>query len=149
MLARRILKALRLAGRSTSKRGSHCSEDKVELTADQLHMLRHMLGINTPADRMPKPYRNYAACNPGDERMLDLEKVGAVERCRSVLWSEYEYWQCTENGKAAAIASHRTIRYPRSKRRYIKFLRVSDAWPGLTFREFLTLPELAQCRNEA
>lgn len=121
----------------------------MELTADQLHMLRHMLGINTPADREPKPYRNYAASVASDERMLALEKAGAVERCGSVSWSEYEYWQCTEAGKAAAVASHRSIRYTRSKRRYIKFLEVSDAWPDLTFREFLTLPELAQCRNEA
>src|SRR5688572_23336647 len=33
------------------------------LTSEQLDTLRHMLGINTPHDRQPKPYRDYYCAN--------------------------------------------------------------------------------------
>ena len=118
-----------------------------EPTERQLSTLRHMLGINTPMDKEPQPHRNYAAVSPGDAQFLEMEEAGLVER-----YSErppYHWYTCTEHGKALAMASHKTIRAPRSKRRYNAFLRMRDSYQELTFREFLTDPYWAQARQEA
>ena len=108
-----------------------------------------MLGINTPGDRVPRPYRNYAAVTPGDPVFLGLEALGAVERYAPRLPSEYHYYRCTEAGRLAALRSHRDIRYPKSRRRYLKYLEMRDAWQGLTFREVLVNPEFQRARTEA
>jgi hypothetical protein len=121
----------------------------MNLSEEQLHTLRHMLGVNTPYDREPRPYRNYAAVNPGDPKYVELERLGAVENCGKTTWSEYDYYRCTEAGKAAAIQSHRNIRYSKSKRRYWKFRDIMDCCPGLTFKEFLTNPEFKEVRRLA
>ena len=122
----------------------------MNLTDDQLHTLRHMLGINTPYDREPKPYRNGAAVNPGDPEYLELARLGAVEKYRDPSPGfEYEYYRCTEAGKAAAIASHRTIRKSRSARVYACFLSMKDCDADLTFLEFLTDPYYADARRIA
>lgn len=113
----------------------------------QLDLLRHMLGINTPCDRVPKPNRNYAAVQPGDPVYVDLAAIGAVEKMGRQF--ELDYYQCTAIGKAAAMASHRSIRLTKSKRVYSTFLDVKDAFDRLTFREFLTSPRFTQSRKEA
>lgn len=104
----------------------------------QLRTLRHMLGINTPDAERPKPYRNYYCANPGEKEMLELARLGAIELYDTR--GSYEWWQCTDAGRTAAIASHKTIRYSPAKRRYIRFLDLRDCFPDLTFREFLTDP---------
>ena len=122
--------------------------ETIELTEKQLHTLRHMLGINKPADRVPKPYRNYAAVAPGNEEYVELARLGVVElyECSN---KDYDYYQCTDQGKLLAMRSHRNIRYTRGKRRYRVFLDIRDAFQDLSFREFLTDPEFAQARAEA
>jgi hypothetical protein len=110
----------------------------VELNPKQLDCLRHMLGINRPDLDQPKPWRDYAAANPGDPMYAELARLGAV-RMYSTRYG-YEWWQCTDEGRAAAIASYKTIRYSAGKRRYIRFLSMRDCCPDLTFREFLTDP---------
>jgi hypothetical protein len=119
------------------------------LTKDQLHTLRHMLGINTPDDRIPKPYRNYAAVNPGDPDFLELEKLGVIKKCASAKpgVTEYDYYRCTDEGRLAAMRSHRDIRKPKSSRRYSMYLDISDLYPDLTFKEFLTDPYFKDLRN--
>lgn len=121
------------------------------LTEDQLDTLRHMLGINTPYDRVPKPYRNYAAVNPGDPEFLELEKRGMVKRFARAKpgVTEDDYYRCTEKGRLEAMRSHRNIRKSRSQRRYNKYLEVSDICPDLTFKEFLTDPAFKESRKEA
>ena len=121
----------------------------MDLTDKQLGTLRHMLGINKPYDKIPKPSRNYAAVNPGDPEFVELEKIGAVVRCRSTLPSDYHYYQCTEAGKEAAMQSHRKIRHGKSKRVYWQYRGLCDCIPDLTFKEFLTNPEYAEIRKEA
>jgi hypothetical protein len=106
-----------------------------------------MLGINTPGDRLPRPYRNYAAVTPGDPEFIELERVGAVE-----IYSrrgEYDWYRCTDEGKIAAMRSHRGIRYSRPKRRYIRYLNVRESIPSLTFRDFLVDPQFARIRADA
>lgn len=109
-----------------------------DLSAAQLSTLRHMLGINTPEVSKPWPYRNYYCASPGQPEMAELARVGAVELYATR--GGYEWFRCTDAGKAAAIASHRSIRYPEARRRYIRFLDVRECCPDLTFREFLTDP---------
>ena len=122
------------------------------MTDDQLHTLRHMLGINTPDDRKPRPYRDYAAVNPGDPEFGELERLGAVERVRRPApdWAYgYAWYQCTEAGKAAAMASHRRIRKGKPQRVYLAYLSCRDCCPDLTFKEFLTDPEFDEERRQA
>ncbi|MBW2342528.1 MAG: hypothetical protein JRF53_00685 [Deltaproteobacteria bacterium] len=121
----------------------------MNLTEEQLYTLRHMLGINKPNDRIPRPYRNYAAVNPGDQKFAEMERLGAVERYEARAGSDYDYFQCTAAGKLAAIRSHRTIRKAKPQRRYSRFLDLCDAIPELTFKEFLTEPEFADIRESA
>jgi hypothetical protein len=121
------------------------------MTADQmnpyqLRTLRHMLGIDKPELDRPVPYRNYYCANPGEPEMLELVRLGAIELYATQ--GGYEWYRCTAAGRAAAIASHKTIRYTPAKRRYIKFLDVRDCLPDLTFREFLTNPRFKQSRGE-
>lgn len=120
----------------------------MELTPEQLETLRHMLGINTPRDKEPKPYRDYYCAAKGDKKLAELARLGAVERVDTVLWSG-DYYITTPAGRAAAMASHRSIRYSRDTRRYCKFLSIKDALPGLTFRDFLTRSEFADARKAA
>lgn len=124
----------------------------MKLTDRQLHTLRHMLGITAPYSRSPRPYRNYAAVKPGDKHYLELERLGAVERINKPVpdWAtDYEWFQCTEAGKAAAMESHRRIRKPKAKRVYHLYLDISDALTGLTFKEFLTSDEFKEVRRNA
>jgi hypothetical protein len=122
----------------------------MELNASQLDTLRHMLGINDPSVGHPKPYRNYAAVNPGDPEFVALATVGAVERYRTAgKDSSYDFYRCTDAGRAAAMASHKTIRLPKSKRVYSKFLDVRDALGDISFKDFLTRPEYRESRETA
>ena len=120
-------------------------------TLDQLHALRHMLGINTPADSRPRPYRNYAAVVSGDSRFVAMAADGLVELYRrATMGFDYDYYRCTSAGRAAAMRSHRDIRYSRGRRRYLVFLRIQESVPDITFKEFLTTPDFAEarrCRN--
>jgi hypothetical protein len=121
----------------------------MQLTSEQLSTLRHILGINTPWDRIPKPYRNHAAVVPGDSEYVELERLGMVENCGKPSWSEYDFYRCTDAGKLAAMQSYRDIRYSKEKRRYYAFLSVSDYCPDLTFHQFLTHPEYKEIRENA
>lgn len=120
------------------------------LTTDQLHTLRHMLGIETPDARVPRPYRDYAAVEPGNPEFVELARIDAVERYRTAdAASRYDYYRCTALGRAAAMASHGTIRRTKAQRIYSKFLDVSDCFASLTLKEFLTDPQFAATRREA
>jgi len=122
---------------------------EIRLTDQQLHTLRHMLGINTPDDRYPNPHRNYAAVNPGEPEYMELERLGVVEQYQPRGGSPYHYYRCTEKGRQAACASHRKIRKPLAARRYSMFLDMTDVAPDLTFWEFLTQPQWKEARAQA
>lgn len=121
----------------------------MDLNPNQLHTLRHMLGINTPDARVPNPYRDYACANPGDPEYIELERLGAVQRYEARCGGSYHWYRTTDAGRAAALLSHRTIRRTKSQRVYSKFLDVRDAWSDVTFKQFLTHPDFAQARKEA
>ena len=119
----------------------------MQLTDEQLRTLRHMLGINKPDERAPTPYRDYYCASRGDADLAELARVGAVRLYRQC--DQYDWYTTTDAGRAAAIASHRTIRLPKSKRVYSKYLDISEVHQGLTFREFLTSPAYADARAAA
>lgn len=122
----------------------------LNLTAKHLDTLRHMLGINTPSAPAPRPTRDYYCANPGCAEVVELERLGAV-RCyrRADAVTQYDWYCCTDEGRAAAMASHKTIRYSKSRRTYLKFLDIADALPDLTFKQFLTDPQFAETRRFA
>lgn len=117
----------------------------MQLRDDQLRVLRHMLGIDHPTVKEPKSYRNYYCACPDDPLMNGLRHLGFVRMYRKD--DKYEWFTATDTGIAAAFASHKKIRLPKSKRMYHKFLDLRDCWPDLTFWEFLTDPELAETRR--
>mgnify|MGYP003588762593 CR=1 FL=1 len=119
----------------------------MDLTDEQLRKLRHMLGIDKPEERDPKPYRDYYCANKGNADLLQMARQGAVRLYRQC--EDYDWYTTTEAGKAAAIVSHRKIRLPKSKRMYSKFLDIADVHADLTFREFLTSPAYAEARAAA
>lgn len=121
--------------------------DVMDLSNEQLRILRHMLGIDRPTERDPQPCRDYYAAYKGESKMRELEAAGAVR-----LYAEcefYHWYTTTDAGRAAAIASHRSIRLSKPKRLYSTFLQISDVHAGLTFREFLTNPAYAAARAAA
>lgn len=119
----------------------------MNLNQKQIGMLRHMLGLTDNSKRDPQPYRNYAAVEPGDLCLLQLEKLGMVEKCCTpAAWRGLVCYRCTEVGKREAVKDFYRTRYNKSRRRYLRFLSVSGCVPGLTFREFLTKREWAEIR---
>lgn len=122
----------------------------MNLTPAQLHTLRHMLGINTPGDKSPKPYRNYYAAEPGNQELIELERLGAVYPFELRQdGSGLKYYACTRAGIADAIESHKTIRHNKARRVYLRFLDARDAFNDLTFKRFLTDPYFQEARRLA
>jgi len=122
----------------------------INCTSEQLDTLRHMLGINDPRQRVPDPYRNYAAVIHGDPHFILLAQAGLVERYRIAQTDgEHDYYRCTDAGKAAAMKSYKTIRLSKSKRVYLKFLDLKDVFPDLEFRNYLVDPRFAETRRNA
>lgn len=110
-------------------------------------VLRHMLGIDKPDEREPVPYRDYYCANPSDPQLAAMAGKGFVE-----LYSRhggYAWYRCTPTGRHAAIVSHRVIRYSKGKRLYSRYLAASDAYPDLTFKEFLTSNHFREARRNA
>jgi len=121
-----------------------------ELTAAQLHTLRHMLGITDLSQREPRPYRNYAATVPGDPEYTELERLGMVcEYIPTALSGSYRWMKCTQAGREAAIKDFYKNRESKSKRVYVRFLEIHDVMPDLTFKEFLTNPDFKEARKQA
>lgn len=119
----------------------------MKLSKEHLKILRHMLGINKPEARNPIPYRDYYCAPKGDTELQALATLGAVALYRQC--EVYDWYRTTEAGKAAAIASHKQIRMPKAKRVYREFLRRTDVFPDLTFKQFLTDPYFRDVRAAA
>lgn len=118
-----------------------------ELSPQHLDTLRHMLGINDPNKARPEPYRNYYCAPKNCAELRELERLGMVQQYMTT--EQFDWFECTDAGRLAAIRSFRSIRLSKSARRYSKFLDCREVCEGLTFREFLTSPAWAQSRAEA
>lgn len=117
-----------------------------EMTEHQLSTLRHMLGVNDNTKRQ-QPYRNYAAVTPNDPHYQELARLGMVEMY-AVDWA-YHWYRTTDAGRVAALQSQKQRLVSKSKRVYLAYLSVRDAFNDLTFKRFLVEPEFAECRRRA
>lgn len=112
-------------------------------------MLRHMLGINDPSlPWPPRCWRDYAAVEPGDPLFVHMQERGLVRltsRARGPF--SFDYYATTEAGKELALSTFKAMQWSKSKRRYCGWLRISDAVPDLSFRDYLTKPEYAEHRS--
>lgn len=130
-------------------RPSEAGSGKGTVSAEHAATLRHMLGIDRPNERNPKPYRDYYCACPGDPEIEAMAALGLVERYEPRTPSEWHWYRTTHAGREAAFASHRATVYPKAKRVYLRYLSAADAYPGLTFREFLTHARFAEDRRSA
>ena len=113
-------------------------------TKEQLQTLRHMLGIDVAHKRNPEEYRNYYCAPHNCAELHELESLGMVrayDKCE-----HYEWFTATDAGKAAARWSQREMLEPKAKRMYSAFLHIADCRPDMTFRDFLTAPDLHDYR---
>ena len=118
----------------------------MNLNVEQLRILRHMLGIND-GGKKPIPYRDYYCATPNNACLLDMAAIGAVFMYAK--HGGYQWFACTSDGRAAAIESHKTIAWPKSKRVYSAYLSARDVIRGLTFRKFITDPIFYDARKNA
>lgn len=115
---------------------------------EKTEILRHMLGINDFSVPMPRDfYRDYFCASKGDEKLASMADDGLVRMYSQC--ANYDWYTTTDAGKRAARASFKVRQYPKAKRRYHAFLRVSDVAPDLTFHEYLTSPAYAEHRRLA
>ncbi len=100
--------------------------------------LLHMLGLD--ADHRV-PWRNYYVTSADDPEIDALVSAGLAEPTRrpGFLDVSDRVYRATEAGKIAAMTENRRRNPPPSpaKRRYLAWLRLADAWPDLTFADFL------------
>ncbi|MFB3926601.1 MAG: hypothetical protein ACE14T_11165 [Syntrophales bacterium] len=110
----------------------------------EIEILQHSLGL----DWERKPYRNYYAAAPGDFPEMDaLVEKGLMKRGYAVPGNDLRYYHVTDTGKKLAIDNLPPL--PAKKiRRYRRFLDAQDAYPGLTFKEFLTNPLFEDARED-
>lgn len=103
------------------------------------HALLHMLGLD--ADHR-KPWRNHFVTGPdeGDD-IRELVTLGYVVDVRrpGFLDARDRVFVATDAGKAAASEENQRANPPpkTNRRRYLHWLRISDADPDLTFGEYL------------
>ena len=120
-----------------------------EVSAAGLEILLHSLGLRDPM--IEESYRNYFVAGPGHDdllRLLDLCWKGLMKEHPGpgpgFLNKDDRFFRATPLGIAVAL-KHRP-KITRAQCRYLRFLSVAEAWPDLTFREFLIQPEFAQYR---
>ncbi len=100
-------------------------------------ILIHTLGLD---DRHRAPWRNQYVTGATDPAMDELVAAGFMEPVRRPGWlaaEDYPY-RATDAGKVAAVAENerRNPKPSRSRRRYLHYLEVADAY-GCSFGEYL------------
>ena len=103
---------------------------------EDIHILQHSLGLTDPYAK-GRMYRNYYAAGPEEPTLDALVEKGLMVRGRTYNEGTGQYYHVTEDGKKVALEN---MPKPPSKkaRRYSRFLNAKDAYPDLTFKEFLT-----------
>lgn len=119
-----------------------------DLTPEQIHILQHSLGLSKRHD---KPYRNYYAVGTSSDCIRDLETLVSkglmANGGKSPVNSEMVYYYVTDQGRKVAFDNlPKDTRTPGQKR-YERFLYACDAFPDLTFKEFLTHPYFKEARR--
>lgn len=111
------------------------------ITPEQIHILQHSLGLSKRHD---KPYRNYYAAGTASDCIQDLEALvdkGLMTSAgKSPVNSEMVYYYVTDRGRKVAFEHLPKDMRTRGQKRYERFLNAKDAFPDLSFKQFLTDP---------
>lgn len=118
------------------------------LTAYQLSILRHALGINDRYAAHPHITRNHYCGDEGDPDLTKLEALGLMRRETLLPGIVGTIYRCTDEGRRVALISFKHVQHPRSKRIYRAYLLAKDMFEGLSFREFLTQERFRDARSE-
>lgn len=115
------------------------------LTLEAQDTLLHMTGRRPDA---PEPRRNRYVGPADSPGLPELVAAGLVEGLGVWRLAREHAWRATPAGlaEAARLASERAPRLTRAQRRYRRWLSLSDVY-NVSFREFLTSPELAAHRG--
>lgn len=119
-----------------------------DLTVQELHILRHSLGIwddgryrgnGHPIYKGGDTYRNHYCSDPSPV-LCSLTERGLLERGRKQLDSTPDVWHVTGAGIAAVVA-HAPVpgnkRKAKAQGRWARWCQAQEAYPDLTFPEFL------------
>ena len=109
-----------------------------------MEILLHSLGFEPPFFRNGldyEPYRNSSCFCDGEPIAERLVAARLMRRGPTINEGRDRIYVVTSAGLAVARAFVRSWpRQTRDQKRYAAFLRASDAWPDLTFREWLRMP---------
>jgi hypothetical protein len=118
---------------------------------NKLHIVLHALGLDR--DDIVEPYRNHFVAGDGHSDMpeiLELVAMGMMEEFPTpkCFDSKDRLFSVTKTGREWAIINRpRRPARTKSQRRYTTFLEIADAYPSLTFRQFLTDEQFAEARK--
>lgn len=110
--------------------------EQPSLTADQLHILQHSLGVDEREEKRC-PYRNHYVAAEGQTELEQLVALGMMTPGRAVGWMDPDdrVYRVTEAGRAVALAALPPVpKRTRSQARYRRYMRVADL---MSFREFM------------
>lgn len=106
-------------------------------------ILRHSLGL----DNAEQSYRNYYAAGPDDAEVLQLLVARGWMFRGEDRGGGLFFYHCTASGIAVAEEkTEKPCRKAVGQARYQQFLEAADAFPDLTFKEFLTHPYFSRAR---
>lgn len=119
-----------------------------DLTPSQIHILQHSIGISKRHD---KPYRNFYAVYTSSDSVPDLEvlvKAGLMANGdKSPVNPDMVYYYVTDAGREVAFKHLPKDTRTQKQKKYERFLYAKDAYPDLTFKQFLTDPYFKEARS--
>jgi hypothetical protein len=122
-----------------------------ELTRQELHILRHSLGLDDTG--RGSQYRNSYVLGPDCPSFATLKYLEArglmTDHGPRAVFGGMHGFTVTPAGRAIAATPDRLPRKERGRRIYRFWLSISDCFPDSTFRDFLTEPEFAGARERA
>ena len=103
------------------------------MNANQLHVLRHSLGLDDNGNG--REYRNHYCCDPESDLTSLCESGHMRDTGSSEMCGGMHIYQVTDLGKEYVHEKHPVpVKLSRSKRRYLNFLRADC---GMRFGEWL------------
>lgn len=120
-----------------------------EVKREGILILRHSLGLD-PTGR-GRVYRNHYCAGPGHHSWKLLQELVAAGLMvdhgkRGEITGGDHLLHVTDRGLSIATVQDPLPKVSKGSRRYREFLSIADAYPDLTFKDFLTLPCFAEAR---
>lgn len=111
-----------------------CIKSAILLSEKEKEVLLHSLGISEPEQR--ESYRNFYCTFVGDPLLMKMVERGLMMESTIINGGRDQYFTVSDYGKEVA-ASVQPKPLSRSKKRYHDYLKLSDVWYDLTFKEYL------------